>query len=260
MKYAIRWFLNNIPRKYLQLFAHFATWLLSVFYLGNRVECNICHRHYRRFLPYGYVKPRKNALCPHCLSLERHRLMQLYLHERTSFYTAAPRVLHVAPELCFIKRFEALLGDRYTTADLESPLAKVKMDVQAIPFPDNTFDVVFCNHILEHVESDLTALRELCRVLKPGGWGIVQSPVNRGRTVTYEDPTIVTPEERTRHFGQHDHLREFGADYAQRLARGGFDVVEDDYVRALSPETVRRHALPANEIIYLVRKPTHDAL
>lgn len=254
MKYIIRFFLKYIPRKYLQLFAQLATRVTSIFYIGNKVECTVCHKHYRKFLPYGYGEPRENALCPHCLALERHRLMQLYLQNKTDFYTAKPHVLHVAPEYCFIKRFEKLLGNNYITADLESPLAKVKMDVQAIPFPDNTFDVIFCNHIMEHVDSDLIALQELYRVLKPGGWGIIQSPINPNREVTYEDPTITSPEERAKHFGQYDHVREFGLDYGKRLARGGFVVFEDDYVKTLPLAEVKRYALPADEIIYLVRK------
>jgi SAM-dependent methyltransferase len=180
--------------------------------------------------------------------------MQLYLQNKTKFYTSNPHTLHVAPEFCFIKRFERLLGDKYVTADLESPLAKVKMDVQAIPFDDNTFDVIFCNHILEHVNDYKKALQELYRALKPGGWGIIQSPINYNRAVTYEDASIVTPEERTLHFGQRDHLREFGADYASLLANAGFDVVEDNYVETLPPDKVKRHQLPEHEIIYLVRK------
>jgi SAM-dependent methyltransferase len=180
--------------------------------------------------------------------------MQLYLQSKTRFYTSNPRTLHVAPEFCFIRRFERLLGENYVTADLESPLAKIKTDVQAMPFKDNTFDVIFCNHILEHVDDDIKALCELYRVLKPGGWGIVQSPINYNRATTYEDANIVTPDERTKHFGQHDHLREFGADYATRLAKAGFVVTEDRYVESLPPEKIKRNVLPANEIIYLVKK------
>ncbi|MDR1055445.1 MAG: methyltransferase domain-containing protein [Prevotellaceae bacterium] len=254
MKQIIRFFLKHVPRKYLQLFAQLVTRTISVFYIGDKVECTVCCNHYHKFLPYGYGKLRENALCPHCLALERHRLIQLYLQNKTDFYTANPKVLHVAPEFCFIKRFEKLLDDNYITADLESPLAKVKMDVQDIPFPDNSFDVILCNHIMEHVDNDLKALQELCRVLRPGGWGIIQSPVNYSREITYEDPCITTPEERARHFGQCDHLREFGADYGKRLEKGGFIVVEDDYVKTLPKADIIRYALPANEIIYLVRK------
>jgi SAM-dependent methyltransferase len=254
MKRLIRWTLNNISRKYLQRIAQFATHLTSALYFGNKVECNICQKHYRKFLPYGYVNSRENALCPNCLSLERHRLMQLYLQDKTRFYTSNPRTLHVAPEFCFLKHFERLLGDNYVTADLESPLAKIKIDVQAIPFDDNTFDVIFCNHILEHVDDDMKALQELYRILKPGGWGIIQSPINYNRATTYEDASIVAPEERTKHFGQHDHVREFGFDYALRLAKAGFEVTEDHYIETLPPEKVKRNALPKNEIIYLVNK------
>jgi SAM-dependent methyltransferase len=186
--------------------------------------------------------------------------MQLYLQNKTRFYTSNPYTLHVAPEFCFLRRFERLLGDNYVTADLESPLAKIKMDVQEIPFKDNTFDVIFCNHILEHVDDDMKAVRELYRVLKSGGWGIIQSPVNYNRATTYEDASIVTPEERTKHFGQHDHLRENGADYAARLAEAGFDVVEDNYVKTLPAKQVKRNALPENEIIYLVRKQAKISL
>lgn len=131
-----------------------------------------------KFMPYGYVNSRENALCPHCLALERHRLMWLYLQNETDFFEAPARVLHIAPEYCFLKRFGRLPQLDYVTADLESPLAKVKMDVQRIPFPDGEFDVIFCNHILEHVDDDRQAMRELFRVMRPGGWGIMLSPVN----------------------------------------------------------------------------------
>lgn len=254
MKYIIRFFLQKVPRKYLQRIARFSTRATSIFYLGNKVECTVCGKHYRKFLPYGYVHPRENALCPNCLSLERHRLIQLYLKERTDFYSAKPYMLHVAPEYCFIKRLEKQLGERYITADLESPLAKVKMDVLDIPFPDNTFDVVFCNHTLEHVEDDIKAMQELHRVLKPTGWGILQSPINYSRETTYEDSSITDPKERAAHFGQHDHLREYGCDYAQRLRKSGFLVEKNRFVETLSAEDQKRYALPLDEVLYVVSK------
>lgn len=254
MKYIIRFFLQKVPRKYLQRVARLGTRVSSLFYLGNKVECTICKKHYRKFLPYGYIQPRENALCPNCLSLERHRLLQLYLEREADFYSAKPYMLHVAPEYCFIKRFEKQLGERYITADLESPLAKVKIDVLNIPFPDNTFDVIFCNHTLEHVEDDIKAMQELHRVLKPTGWGILQSPISYSREVTYEDSSITDPEERAKHFGQHDHLREYGRDYAQRLQKGGFQIEENTFVQTLPPEEQTRYALPLDEIIYIVRK------
>lgn len=204
-------------------------------------------------MPYGYIESRDNALCPWCLALERHRLMWIYLKRETDFFTANPRLLHIAPEKCFIKRFERLLGDNYITGDLESPLAKVKMDIQNIPFDDNEFDVIFCNHILEHVEDDRLAMREMYRVMRHGGWGIMLSPVTEGKKTTYEDSSITTPEGRHKAFGQHDHMREYGEDYADRLVEAGFEVEAINYIKMLPTDVVEKHAL-RKEIIYVVRK------
>jgi len=104
--------------------------------------------------------------------------MWLYLQQKTNFFTANLKVLHVAPELCFIKRFEAMPNLDYITADIESPLAKVKMDLHDIPFEQGTFDVAFCNHVMEHVTDDIQCMKELYRVLKPGGWAIIQSSMD----------------------------------------------------------------------------------
>lgn len=253
MKQLIRFVLQHVPRKQIQRVVHLCTPVMGLFYAGRGVECPVCGSRYRKFMPYGYVNSRENALCPHCLTLERHRLMWLYLKNETSFFDAPARVLHIAPEFCFIRRFakEPLLD--YVTADLESPLAQVKMDVQHIPFEDDAFDVIFCNHILEHVEDDRLAMQELFRVMRPGGWGILLSPVNPERETTYEDPSITDPLERERHFGQKDHLRDYGRDYAQRLREAGFQVEEIDYMRHLDPARAKCHGLRP-ETIYLVRK------
>jgi SAM-dependent methyltransferase len=260
MKKIIRFVLNSVPRKQLQLFAHVAVKMYGVFLIGNRFECPICGRHFRKLLPYGYVHSRENALCPSCLSLERHRQIWLFLQARTDFFTRMTTMLHIAPEYCFIERFDAMDNIDYYSADLESPLARVKMDIQHIPFADNKFDVIFCNHILEHVDDDRLAMREMYRVMKPGGWGIVQSPVNLDRETTYEDKSITSPEERLKHFGQKDHLREFGRDYADRLRSEGFTVEEVLLTDYVTPEKIVYHALtPSVEaakdtIIYYVSK------
>lgn len=248
-----------MPRKYIQCVVHVCTPVMGLAYMGRGVECPICGSRYRKFMPYGYAVQRDNALCPWCLALERHRLMWLYLQNETDFFDSKSenfenrKILHVAPEYCFIKRFEKLYGENYVTADIESPLAKVKMDIQNIPFADESFDIVFCNHILEHVENDRLAMSEMFRIMRPGGWGIMLSPVNFSRETTYEDASITDPGQRELHFGQKDHLRDYGCDYAARLADVGFDVEEINYVRYFSPEEVRLYALRP-EIIYLVRK------
>jgi SAM-dependent methyltransferase len=245
--------IRKVPRKYLQLISPLVLKLLALLYRGNNVQCPISGRTYSKFLPYGRV-PRPNALSPDSLSLERHRLMWLYLKEKTNFFEAKLKVLHIAPEHCFLKKFEAMKNLEYITADIESPLAKVKMDVHKIPFSDNTFDVAFCNHVMEHVNDDILAMSEILRVLKPGGWAIIQSPIDMDREETFEDPSIVSPSEREKIFGQNDHVRIYGRDYKQRLKKAGFDVKEDRFVMELDQQTVRRYALPANEIIFLCRK------
>ncbi len=248
----ISWTIRHIPRKYLQLFSHFFLKIAAVIYKGSTVTCNICQKGFRKFLPYGR-KARENALCPNCLGLERHRLMWLFLQKETDFFTAPQSVLHVAPELCFLGRFKKLKNLEYITGDIESPLADVKMDIHQIPFEDNSFDVVFCNHVMEHVEDDIKACTEINRVLKPNGWGIIQSPVYE-QEVTLEDESITDPKERERVFGQSDHVRKYGKDYAKRLSQSGLMVSENNFVKQLPKEIIKKYALPEKEIIFYCQK------
>lgn len=181
MKRLIRWALNHLPRTFLHRIAGISVPVLGWFYIGRGVECPVCGTRRRKFLPYGYVHSRPNALCPRCLSLERHRLLWLYLQRETDLPTAYPRILHIAPEVCLMRKLRKHYDGHpglYLTADLESPLADMHFDVQHIPLEDDFTDVVICNHILEHVEDDRQALRELHRILKPGGWGVVLSPMD----------------------------------------------------------------------------------
>ena len=164
-------------------------------------------------------------------------------------------MLHIAPELCFIDRFEGLKNLEYITGDIESPLAKVKMDIHDIPFEDNSFDVIFCNHVLEHVDDDILAMQEMRRVLRPGGWAILQVPFFFPiKETTYEDKSITSAADREKAFGQDDHVRMYGKDYADRLASSGFKVIEEKMVMELPEQTINRFALPKEEIIYRVEK------
>ncbi len=261
----IKLILNIVPRPWLQKAAKLFMPLAGLFYAVGRtgrsgVECPLCGRRYRRFMPYGYVATRRNALCPGCLALERHRLLWLWLERESGLIAqttppaAAPHVLHIAPEACLARKFEQLLPpDHYITADLESPLAKVRMDVQHIPFPAGTFDIVLCNHVLEHVADDRRAMRELHRVTRSGGRGVLLAPVDLAREHTFEDNTITDPSERTRIFGQYDHRRIYGRDYADRLRRAGWQVAEIDMFARLTSEEQKKFAL-RHEILYVVSK------
>ena len=256
MKRLIRFCLNHIPRPVLQRIAGWAVPVVGLLYRGRGVECPVCGSHYRRFLPYGYVSSRPNALCPHCLSLERHRLLWLYLTRETDLLERFPRTLHIAPEVCIMRHLKphfAAHPGQYLTADLESPLADLHFDVQQIPLADDSVEVILCNHLLEHVADDRKALRELQRILRPGGWGILLSPVEKDYEKTFEDDSITDPDERTRIFGQYDHRRIYGADYTDRLREAGFDAVEIDYAAALTDDERRRFSLPEDPI-YVVYK------
>lgn len=250
MKKLISWLIRYVPRKYLQRIAGTGLKIVSVFYAGNNVTCPVCSRQFRKFLPYGRVRPRPNALCPNCMSLERHRLLWLYLEQRTNFFRTPLKVLHFAPEACFMKRFENLHGDGYITADIESPLAKLKIDIHNIPLNDNAFDVVLCNHVLEHVADDLKAMREIRRVLKPGGFAILQVPFfHPVPEITLEDPSVTDPRERERLYGQRDHVRRYGRDYPLRIESAGLTVTEDDFANTLTEETRKRYGLVKGEIV-----------
>lgn len=252
----IRTLLKYIPRPVLIRFSLLINRVVALFYIGNKVECPVCDHSFRKFLPYGYTKAtsRKNALCPRCLSLERHRLMYLYLKEKTDFFTEDLKVLHIAPEQCFYKRFRALENLEYTTGDLESPIADVHFDVQAIPFSDEIYDVVICNHVLEHVDDDTKAMSEIYRILKPGGFAILQVPQDTDAKKTYEDPTVTDPLEREKHFLQKDHVRLYGLDYAERLSSIGFKVTVDTYSNKFPLEIAKRYSLPLKEIFYFNQK------
>lgn len=214
----------------------------------------IDEQQFNSFLPYGYENPRENVLSPSTLSLERHRLLWLYLKNETNFFTAPLKVLHFAPEQAFYKRFRKLSNLDYTTTDLNSPLADVKADICNLPFEDASYDVIFCNHVLEHIPNDTKAMQEMYRILKPGGWGVFQIPQDLKRATTFEDDSITDRKKRAEIFGQYDHVRIYGRDYFDKLRSIGFTVDEVDYTTSLSADAIERFRLAQGEIIPLVKK------
>ncbi len=205
-------------------------------FFGRRYHCPLCASNLRKLRPYGFDFPvltekrvvgggyRLQAQCPVCKSTDRERLLYLYLARETDLFERPVKLLHVAPEPALSACLRATPGIDYLSADLASDSVMVKMDITAIDCPDDSFDVIICNHVLEHIPDDRRAMRELCRVMRPGGWGILQVPMSLALEQTLEDPNVTSPDERERVFGQSDHVRIYAADYVDRLESCGFAV------------------------------------
>ena len=254
MKKIAKFLLNTIPRPLLINLSIFLRPLIYLFFKGSKFSDPIDGKSYRKFLPYGYGKQRENALSPGTLSLERHRQMWLYLQNETDFFTENYKVLHIAPEQEFLRRFKKMKNLDYTSADLYSPIVDVKADILDLPFENESFDIIFCNHVLEHIEDDQKAMSELYRVMRKDGWGIFQVPMKKSLQKSYEDFSITDPKERQKHFGQYDHVRWYGMDYFERLRNVGFEVNINYYSRKFSKEEIIRFGLMENEILPVVSK------
>ncbi|MCF8321821.1 MAG: methyltransferase domain-containing protein, partial [Flavobacterium sp.] len=238
MKKLFKLILNTIPRPLLIRLSYVARPVIAFWLKGDKFTDPIDGKSFRSMLPYGYETQRNNVLSPSTLSLERHRLLWLYLNDQTDFFTAPKKVLHFAPEQAFYKRFRNQKNLDYTTTDLFSPLADVKADICNLPFEDNQYDVILCNHVLEHIPDDTKAMQELFRVLKPGGMAILQIPQDLKMEITFTDDSITDQKERANIFGQYDHVRIYGRDYFDKLRSSGFTVVEEDYTNKIAPKLV----------------------
>lgn len=247
--------LNTIPRPQLIKLSNWLRPIIALFLRGTKYTDPIDGKSYRKFLPYGYQKIRKNVLAPGTFSLERHRLFWIYLKNETDFFSATKKkVLHFAPEQAFYHQFKKIKKIDYTTTDLFSPLADVKADICNLPFKDNEFDYIFCNHVLEHIPDDNKAMSELFRVLAPNGIGIFQIPQDLSREFTFEDDSIKDPKERATIFGQYDHVRVYGRDYFDKLREIGFNVTAIDYTKKLTKKEIDKYRLAQGELIPVCRK------
>lgn len=229
---------------------------------GDNVYCLCCEESFITFLPYGVIK-RPNALCPRCGCLERHRLQWHFIHNQTSLFKTEHtiKLLHVAPENVFYKKFInnslfdyvpcAKFGEGYTDV---YPEKTVNADITNLDFSDNSFDVIYCSHVLEHVPEDIKAMKEFYRVLKPGGWAMLQVPLDKNRLETYEDFSITEPGKREIAFGQYDHVRVYGLDYKERLNKAGFKVDIYDYQAKFSQNDIFKYGFGVTEDIYMCHK------
>ena len=278
MKKLFKLILNTIPRPILIRLSYIARPILAYLLKGATFTDPIDGKSFKMFLPYGYGNQRNNVLSPSTLSLERHRLLWLYLTNETDFFqseldsdssvkqiksvklrdtetSSVLKVLHFAPEQAFYKLFRNQKNIEYTTTDLFSPLADVKADICNLPFPDNSYDMILCNHVLEHIPNDKLAMQELYRVMKPGGMGIFQIPQDLKRATTFTDDSITDPKERAKVFGQYDHVRVYGRDYFDTLRSIGFTVIEEDYTQKIGAEKVKLYGLAQGEILPICYKP-----
>ena len=254
MQLLIKLFLNIFSRGFLIRISFFVKPILKVLMQGNKFTDPIDGSTFQAFLPYGYNKIRNNVLSPSTYSLERHRLLWLYLKNETSFFKAKLKVLHFAPESALMNRFKKLKNISYDTIDLNSPIADIKADICNLPFLDNSYDFILCNHVLEHIVDDNKAIKELYRVLKKNGIGIFQVPIDYNRDTTFEDFSVTNKKERNKLFGQYDHVRIYGLDFFDRLQKAGFSVERCEYTSKLSNEDITKFCLPKKEIIPICRK------
>ncbi len=222
-------------------------------YRGHAVECPCCGGRFSRFMPG--LSHRETRVCPRCGAQERHRALWLYMRERTDLLARSPlSILHWAPEYALQRSLSELPNAAYVSADLEGHEAMQHMDMTDVPFKDGAFDLIVCVHVLEHVPDDRRAMREMVRVLKPGGVAMLLVPIVLEQP-TLEDPAVVTPAQRKTAYWQEDHMRLYGGDFAERLEEEGFSVTVDRWVRSLDTATLERHGLFPMEDIYVAAKP-----
>ena len=263
-----------IPRRYRpaaeRLWARNRHRLVYPMFLGNRFVCPFCGGRFRKLLARGFDLPvlrdeqvvgagyRPNSTCPRCLSFDRERLVYLYLERKTDLFSRMARVLHVAPEEKLGQALLARPNIDYLSLDLAAGRAMAVADIAHLPHADDAFDVVICNHVLEHVPDDREPISELYRVLRSGGYAILQVPVALKLDRTYEDPTVTAPEQRVEKFGQADHVRLYGRDYPRRLERAGFSVEEYSFSDEFGEAFARRYALLDDERLFVCRKPSRN--
>lgn len=229
---------------------------LKVKYKGDRVYCPCCKSKFSEFAPFGGTR-RKNAWCPECESLERHRLLWMYFENKTDLFKKPIQLLHVAPETIFYNRFIKTSSINYYPADKFNnmyPAGTHYIDLLDINLPDERFDAIICNHVFQYIEEDKKAMKELYRVLKKGGWAIMQVPINKELKETFEDPTITDPKEKERVYGLKDHVRFYAMDYVDKLREAGFTVIADDYTAEFSDEDNFKYGFWKGDPIFFCRK------
>ncbi len=232
-------------------------WYHRIHYFGTQRYCPACKSSIKHFLAYGETQTRQEAKCPVCGLLERHRASFLLLpREIKTLGLKQPKILHFAPEVRLETFFKSIAGPNYLSADLSNEHATVNFDIMDIPYPENSFNFIYCSHVLEHVPDDIQALKEMRRVLTQNGKAFLMVPVLQEQT--FEDRSIVDPKERERVYGQYDHVRIYGKDFPDRVTEAGFTCKEYRFSDYLSDEQIIKYGLskvsPSSHAIYICSK------
>jgi SAM-dependent methyltransferase len=237
-------------------------WLRSLKYKGNAVFCPCCGGKFSKFLEVG--PKREPMLCPRCRSNDRDRFFWLYLEKHNDFFSPGLKLLHVSPETIYYNRFKKIPKVQYTAGDKfvlqfgsTYPKDTVYLDITDMPqYKDNTFDFIFCSHVLEYIKEDRKSLDEQFRVLKPGGKAIISVPINFGHYATLEDPNVTDPKEQERLYGDTGHLRYYGEDYIERVREAGFRTEFIPVKDFISDEMISKCAIKPYAVVHLCHKPS----
>lgn len=256
--------LNNFLKQIFphQFLKHLKLKVRRIQYAGNKFHCPVCKSNIKIWKPLGYDLPvitekqivgggKRLAMCPVCDSSDRIRLLYLFLKNRTNVYSKNIKLLHIAPEPPLEFIFKQQKNINYLTADMNPERVMEQMDITNIQYPENNFDAIICNHVLEHIPDDHKAMKELFRVLNPGGWAILQVPFSKILDKSFEDPTVKTAEDREKVFGQTDHVRIYGKDYTMRLRKAGFEVEEYNWAKDKNLDNLNnRMGLNEDEVVF----------
>jgi len=226
-----------------------------VFFTGRAHECPVCGSSLRSFVSGGIHHDLEETRCPVCGSEERHRMGWLVVGRVTAESGREPeRVLHIAPAWCLESRFRRRWGDGYMAGSLEGGEGRVVADLTDLSFDSGSIDLLYCSHVLEHIVDDISAMREIGRVLAPDGWALVQVPITSDRT--REIPSVADAAERERLYGQSDHVRRYGADFSDRLREAGLAVTTWSPTKILSREEQVRYGIGDDEDVFVCRRMT----
>ncbi|MBT3408030.1 methyltransferase domain-containing protein [Candidatus Woesearchaeota archaeon] len=252
-----------VPKKFYFYLLEIYFFLRHFKYLGKGFKCSFCQKSFKTFLTSGIDVPvlklkkviggelNKNCLCPKCNSSDRERLIHVFIKKNKHLEKIKnKKILHIAPEKNLLKFFKHQNPKEYIDADLNKIRATHEMNLTNIIFKDNYFDIIICNHVLEHIENDGKAIKELYRVLKPNGWAILQVPISENLKNTFENNKIKSKKERLKFFGQSDHVRIYAKDYKKRLTQKGFKV----NLKKLSKREINKYNLNKKEYIYFCKK------